>query len=186
MNKKQLGITIILICLMGVLFVGQSIFNDKFQAISLMNNNISDFKEYTDSKNQIVFKLPSQWETSEQNYPGNYIISQKNFSDSTVGIVGFLQVVNYPGDINALINKDKGYIEGSMENYTKEEYSSKNYKGVKVSYISMAKDSKESFNDVYYFKINNGEVVKLGFNAKEDYYKTSYQDIYKTLADSIK
>lgn len=186
MNRKQLGVTLVLICLMGLLFVGQGIFNDKFQLISLMNNNISDFTEYKDKNNEVSFLLPSEWATSDKTFPGNYITYHKNFSDSTLGIIGYVQLINYSEKDTALIEKDKGYIEYKIENYNVENYNNKNYSGYKTSFITSENDSKEFFNNVYYIKIKEGKIVKIMFKADEDNYRTNYQDIYKVVVDSVK
>lgn len=186
MNRKQLGVTIVLICLMGLLFVGQGIFNERFQLISLMNNNITDFTEYTDKNNEFSFQLPSQWENSDRSLPGNYITYYKNFSDSSLGITGYVQLISYKGDEKSLIEKDKGYIEGEIGNYSLDNYQSKNHKGYKASFIVTDKNKKETFYDVYYLKIKDNKLVKLSFVVDGKYYKTSYQDIFKALVDSVK
>lgn len=186
MNRKQLGVTIVLICLMGLLFVGQRIFNERFQSISLMNNNITDFTEYTDKDKEISFKLPSQWENSDRSLPGNYITYYKSFSDSSLGITGYVQLINYKGDDKALIEKDKEYIEGEIGNYSLDSYQSKNYKGYKASFIVTGENKRETFYDVYYLKIKGEKLVKLSFMVDGKYYKTNYQDIFKVLVDSVK
>ena len=186
MNRKQLGITIILICLMGLLFVGQGIFNERFKLISLMNNNITDFTEYKDKNNEISFQLPSQWSNSDKTLPGNYIVYNKNFSDSSLGISGYVQILNYKEDEKAIIEKDKEYVEQKVENYNLEDYRSKNYTGYKVSFITINETKKEFFNNVYYLKIKDGKMVKINFKVDDDHYKTNYQDIFKVLVDSVK
>ncbi|MEQ8154002.1 MAG: hypothetical protein ABRQ25_03770 [Clostridiaceae bacterium] len=186
MNKKQLAVTCMLMFLMGVLFVGQSIFQEKFKTIVLINNNISGFQEYSSNKKEVEFVLPIQWETLVQNFPGNYIIYNNNFFDNNSGIYGYLQVINFSDDEEKLIQFDKDYIKNKVRNYKEEKFNGKKYKGIKVSYTSGEIESKEIINKIYYIRTNDDRMVKMAFKVKSDLFKESYEQIFKSLVDSIK
>ena len=74
MNKKQLSITLILIFLMTVLFIGKNIFSDNIERAVLENYNISELSSYSALEGVINYTLPDTWDVQEQQYPGNYII----------------------------------------------------------------------------------------------------------------
>lgn len=65
-NRKQLGITLILLGLMAVLFSSQKVFEDKFKKAALLNTDMSVMKPINGVEGKINYKLPENWEVKEK------------------------------------------------------------------------------------------------------------------------
>ncbi|MBL4931439.1 hypothetical protein [Clostridium paridis] len=186
MNKKQLAITVMLLFLMGLLFVGQGIFDEKFKMIALMNNNISTFKEYSSKDEEVKFLLPQEWSTTTQSFPGNYILYNNNFSDSKLGIYGYIQLINYTEDEEKLIEFDKKYIKDEIKDYEKEQLKDKKYHGSKVSFQTIDNKSNKYINRIYYIRLDEEKIAKIAFKVNSNDYKESYENIFTSIVDSVK
>ena len=81
MNKKQLIVTSILICLMLLLSIVQGFFNKNFNKVALTDNGISEFKEYNFDKSNYIISLPNEWTVVERMGDNQYINNVLNFTD---------------------------------------------------------------------------------------------------------
>lgn len=186
MNKKQFGITLILIMLMLILFTGENIFNSNLEKVALINHNIEGLNTYTALDGIITYKLPDSWDIEEKKYPGNYIIYDNNFTSNSMGIWGYVQILNSNEELINIINMDKEKLnQESIIQYdvTDEKIESENVK--KVVFKEKNDKGVIYINTIYYKKLNEGKVVKILFNASEEKQKEDYSIIYKTIIDSL-
>ena len=106
MNKKQLIVTSILICLMLLLSIVQGFFNKNFNKVALTDNGISEFKEYNFDKSNYIISLPNEWTVVERMGDNQYINNVLNFTDGNNKLTGSLQIINTNDEIEAFAERD--------------------------------------------------------------------------------
>lgn len=105
MNKKQFGITLILVLLMIILVTGENMFTGNIKKVALTNNNIEGLSTYTALDGLLTYKLPDSWDVEEKKYPGNYIIYDNSFISDTMGLWGYVQILNSNDDLEKMVEK---------------------------------------------------------------------------------
>ncbi|ELC8443482.1 hypothetical protein QYB59_002526 [Clostridium perfringens] len=186
MNKKQLGITLILILLMLILVTGENMFNGNLEKVALINNNIEGLNTYTALDGILTYKLPDSWDVEEKKYPGNYIIYDNNFTSDSMGLWGYVQILNSSEGLEKMIEKDKGKLNNDNVNdyvvtdeklddelVKKVVFKEKNDKG--ITYV----------NTIYYKELKENKIVKVLFSATESKQREDYSIIYKAIIDSL-
>ena len=178
MNKKQFGITLILVLLMIILVTGENMFTGNIKKVALTNNNIEGLSTYTALDGLLTYKLPDSWDVEEKKYPGNYIIYDNSFISDTMGLWGYVQILNSNDDLEKMVEKEKELIsKNDISDYLvlvkKVVFKEKNQKG--VTYV----------NTVYYKKLGENKIIKVLFSASESKQKEDYSIIYKAIIDSI-
>ena len=179
MNKKQFGITLILVLLMIILVTGENMFTGNIKKVALTNNNIEGLSTYTALDGLLTYKLPDSWDVEEKKYPGNYIIYDNSFISDTMGLWGYVQILNSNDDLEKMIEKEKevDYLVSDEslndELVKKVVFKEKNQKGITY------------FNTVYYKKLGENKIIKVLFSASESKQKEDYSIIYKAIIDSI-
>ena len=106
MNKKQLIVTSILICLMLLLSIVQGFFNKNFNKVALTDNGINEFKEYNFDKSNYIISLPNEWTVVERMGDNQYINNVLNFTDGNNKLTGSLQVINTNDEIETFAERD--------------------------------------------------------------------------------
>lgn len=189
MNRKQLGVTLILISLMVVLVGAEKVFNNKIKLVALMNNNINELKQYETLNGDFVYDIPSGWVVKEKNYPGNYIIYSNEFVSEDMGLVGYVQVINTTKTIEILIKEDRNLMnKDNIDSYklALEKINNKEVSKVQYEDKTNSKKKKVYLNTVYYLDLGNNKIGKISFNCDNDKYKESYVTVYKTILESFK
>lgn len=185
MNKKQLKVTIILICLMIVLVVSESIFNNKLQFVALMNNNISDLKRYEAIDSKYIYNIPKAWSAEEKKYPGEYIVYDNDFKSEDMGIFGSIQIINTTKSVDNIIEEEKATFVDNGD-YKKVNEKINNITMNKIKFSSNLDEKKNFINTIYYFEIEKNNIIKINFNCSKDKYKENYDTIYKVIVESFK
>ncbi|MGL5243953.1 MAG: hypothetical protein ACRC7R_02075 [Sarcina sp.] len=186
MNKRQLGVTLILVFLMMVMLTGEKVFNNNIKKVALTNNNIGDLNRYMALEGTISYSLPDTWDVEEKKYPGNYIVYDNNFVSEEMGILGYVQVLNTNKDITTLVTEDKEKLKD--KNIYKYELGEDKINGNninKVSYTEKSDKGKTYLNIIYYKKISNEKILKVLFSSSEEKYKENYSTIYEVILDSF-
>ncbi|MGG5463196.1 hypothetical protein [Clostridium sp. B9] len=186
LNKKQFGITLILILLMLILVTGENMFNSNLEKVALINNNIEGLNTYTALDGILTYKLPDSWDVEEKKYPGNYIIYDNNFTSDSMGIWGYVQILNVDEELANIINKDKEKIV--QDKISEYKVVDENIDGEVVKKVVFKEKNDKGLtyiNTVYYKQIGEDKVAKVLFNASEEREKEDYSIIYKTIVDSL-
>ena len=186
MNRKQLGVTLILLFLMGVLLTGEKVFTSNIRRVVLTNNNIGDLNSYSDLEGMVNYRLPDSWDVEEKKYPGNYIVYDNSFVSREMGILGYVQVINSPKTIETIMQDDKDRLKtGKIEMYKTdiEKISGKDV--YKVVYNEIGDKGIVYINTIYYKEISENKVLKVLFSSSEEKYKEEYKTIYKVILDSF-
>lgn len=186
MNKKQLSITLTLIFLMTLLFIGKNIFSENIERAVLENYNIGELSSYSALEGVISYTLPDTWDVQEQQYPGNYIIYNNNFVSDDMSILGYIQIINYSKDLEELIDKDKQSIDFEESKfYTKEIEDIDGEQVYKVVYKEQGDEGRVYLNMIYYKRLDENRVLKVLFSSLEDKFKETNDTIYNIIIKSF-
>lgn len=185
-NRKQLGITLILLGLMAVLFSSQKIFEDKFKEAALLNTDMSVMKPINGVEGKINYKLPENWEVKEKKYPDDSIIYYNEYRSKDSHINGFMSMIKADGDIKKLIENDKKLSESI---YNIKDYASYainlNKKDIyRVQYEFNSKASEQYMAQEYYIKYDD-VFVKFAFYVVKDKYKENMVVAFNTIVESF-
>lgn len=186
MNKKQLIVTTILLVLMFILAITQGFFKENFEQVVLMNQGISEFKEYTFDDNKYAISLPSEWTVDEKDSKGQYMSYELDFKDKNNKITGLLQVINTKEDLNVFAEKD---LENQYLEYYNSEvipFKNSNNSGVLVQYETTVRNGYDFKNECYYLNLGEGKTIKVLFSLKAKEYKENMKTIFDTIISSIK
>lgn len=185
MNKKQLIVTSILLSLMLVLAITQGFFKEKFEQVALIDNGISQFKEYSFDEGNYVISLPNEWTVDEKESKWQYISHKLSFRDRNNKLTGSLEIINTKGEINVFAEND---LKNQSLNYFNEEvmpFKNSNYSGVLVQYKTTVNNGYNFRNECYYLDLDDGKKAKLLFNLNEKDYKENIKTVFNTIVSSI-
>lgn len=186
MNKKQLIVTSILLSLMLVLAVTQKFFKNNFDQMILIDEGVSQLKEYDFDENKYVISLPSDWIIDEKENKGQYVSYTLDFKDKTNKIKGSVEVINTKEDLNAFAENDLN--NQSLEYYNSEvvHFNNSNNSGVLVQYETSIKNGYDFKNECYYLNLGEGKMLKVSFYFKEMDYKESMRTLFNTIISSVR
>lgn len=161
-------------------------FNGNLEKVALINNNIEGLNTYTALDGILTYKLPDSWDVEEKKYPGNYIIYDNNFTSDSMGLWGYVQILNSSEGLEKMIEKDKEKLNNDNVNdyvvtdeklddelVKKVVFKEKNDKG--ITYV----------NTIYYKELKGNKIVKVLFSATESKQREDYSIIYKAIIDSL-
>lgn len=187
MNKKQLGVTLILIGLMIVLFAAQKGFDDRIKLAALMNSNIADFKQYTIDGTNYSYGLPNDWITEEKNYPGNYIIYNSSFKDKELGLIGYVQLINSKSKVRELVSSDsKKLKQDKVREYKSKKIELNGKEGYLVSYKEKLNEGKLLNYNIYYLNVDNDKNIKVCFSVGQEKYRENLTTIFEAIVETVK
>jgi hypothetical protein len=188
-NRKRLGITVILLGLMVILFGLGKTFDTKLKDASLIYNNINSLVKYEGLDNSFSYMLPEEWTAAKENMDSTDITYHNGFVSADKKIKGFVQVWNYEGDLNKFLEKSK---ESSLKPQANK------YKEYLISTINLNKDkayllkytvdagNKNYYKGNEYFIKGAGKFYRFSFFVKASDYKetmgTMFENIVKTLS----
>lgn len=187
MNRKQLGVTSILICLMMVMVVGEKFFNGKIKDVALTSNNIESMLTYKALDGQITYELPDNWTCKEISYPGEYIAYNNKFYGEEMGINGNVQIIKTSSPMEEIVDSDINILK---EENIKDVKSFDDKIGDKIV-KKVVYEEKTSIGRVYetktyYAKLNEEKaILKVSFSSGKDKYKENYEMIYRIVLDSF-
>lgn len=184
-NKKRLGVTLILIGLMMVLFGVEIRVDKKIKMMALMNNEVTSLTKYDILNNQYSYKLPSKWESGESNYVGNEMLYHRDFSSEDKSINGFVEVWNGSMALKTFVMRSKDY---GITNYVYDNYKDQGTTiGDKDAYVvtyTMASNN-YAYNAYEYFVELDNKVLKFSFFIKKSQVKENTPVIFKTLVETF-
>lgn len=186
MNKKQLIVTSILLSLMLVLAITQGFFKEKFEQVALIDNGISQFKEYSFDEGNYVISLPNEWTVDEKERQGQYVSYKLTFKDGNNKLTGSLEIINTKEALDVFAEND---LKNQSLEYSNEEvmpFKNSNNSGVLAEYNTSVKNGYNFKNECYYLDLEEGKTAKILFNLKEKDYKENIKTVFNTIISSIK
>jgi len=185
-NKKRLGVTLIIVGLMFVLLAFEKNFDNRLKLTLLIQNDIKYLKQYTAMQAGITYKLPEEWLTKEENFSGGEIIYHNDFQTKDSKIHGFVQVLKMPKNLKQFLDESK--IISSKQNliydYNISTIKVKDFKGYLVEY-NMEVKSGENYKCIEYFLNDQGDVIRFSFFVNENNYKENMPAIFSTIVKTV-
>lgn len=171
---------------MIILVTGENIFTSNIKKVALTNNNIDELITYKALDGFLSYKLPDSWDVEEKKYPGNYIIYDNNFISDSMGLWGYVQIINSEGTLEEFIEKEEKNIEeDEILNYEILDEKIEDNLVKKVTYKEKNDRGAIYFNTIYYKELDDNKIVKVLFSAREGKEKEDYSVVYKSIIHSI-
>ena len=151
LNKKRIGVTMIIIGLMVVLLAVEISLDSRLKLAMLVQNNISSLKTYEGKG--LSYKLPSTWTTQQRNFESKEIIYHNEFASEDNVINGFVQAWDSSEDLKIFLDKSKEVSEKDnvIKHYNISPIKVSRCNGYLVSYTIMT--SKDVFFKSYEYFI---------------------------------
>lgn len=161
-------------------------FNGNLEKVALINNNIEGLNTYTALDGILTYKLPDSWDVEEKKYPGNYIIYDNNFTSDSMGLWGYVQILNSSEGLEKMIEKEKEKLnEDNVSDYVVTDEKLDNELVKKVAFKEKNDKGITYVNTIYYKELKENKIVKVLFSATESKQREDYSIIYKAIMDSL-
>ncbi|WP_027623603.1 hypothetical protein [Clostridium lundense] len=186
LNKKRLGVSIIIIGLMIIMFSMQNKFRDQMKLTTLMQSNINSLKEYTALNGKLTYKLPSEWITTERSFGGSEIIYHNDFQSKDLKIHGFAQVWDMKEDLDTFLKKSEEISkkQNIISNYSVKEVTINNRKWKLVEYVIQNSENLK-FRSYEYFIKSNDKLIRFSFFVRNENFKENMPVIFKTIVQTL-
>lgn len=185
-NRKRLGVTIIIIGLMLILFSLEKNFDARLKFTALIQNNINSLIQYEALDKKFSYKLPAEWSAKEQKFPGNEIIYHNDFNTKDLKIHGFVEVWNLNTDLKAFLEESKKISseQNLYKSYEIKPININNKNGYLVEYTIITSNNK-AYKGYEYFIKSGDKFMRFSFFVSEDNFKESMPTIFKTIVQTF-
>lgn len=185
-NKKRLGVTIIIIGLMLVLLGFEKYFDARLKFAALMQNNINSLVQYEALNNKLSYKLPSEWSTKEQKFSGQEILYHNDFKTKDSKIHGFIEVWNLKQDLKNFLKESKKVSseQNLYKQYSMNPININNRDGYLVNY-TMITSSDVAYKGYEYFVNDDGKFFRFAFFVREDNFKENMPTIFRAIVQTL-
>lgn len=185
-NRKRLGVTVIIIGLMMILFGVESKFDSRLKQTALMHSNLNSLKTYEGLDKAFAYQLPDQWSTSQQVFGGNEILYHNDFISEDQKIYGFVQVWNLKGDLRAFIESGRQhpYKPDQLIGYSVKPEKINKHDGYHVEYTVRDRyGNNHKVNEYYVGKAE--KVFRFSFSVREPNFKENMPAVFKAIASTM-
>lgn len=185
MNKKQFGVTILLLFLMGCIVVGQGFFKDKMVNLNIKNEK---YNTYTILDKEYYYNLPNDWEIEERSYPGNLIIYHNDFKNTDDGVTGYIELMDDKKSLDEIVERNNKIIKDNERNnnVSVEKFKIENYSGKKIKYQFKASTGTSYVIREYIYKVSDNHVVKYKFAILEDKFNDESESKIELIVDKFR
>lgn len=186
LNRKRLGVTIIIVGLMLILFGFEKKFDGRLKYVALIQNNINSLKKYEVPDLKFSYKLPDKWTTQKEDFGGGEIVYHNNFSSEDSVIYGFVQIWNMREDLKSFLERSKDLSDkyAIYKDYKMTPIIVKKYEGFQVTYTMTISDE-GVYKGYEYFLKDKGKLFRFSFFVREVNYKETMPTIFKTIVDTM-
>lgn len=184
-NRKKLQVFLVVIILMAILFGTGEILKGQFKFVSFMQNDITELKSYDALNGNITYKLPSEWTTSTDSFPGGQIIYHNNFASKDLLINGIVQVWKEVDDLKGFLDTSRKVSEeqNHVKNYKIKDIKINNKEGYLIKY-NMTSRGLDYTSYEYFIKYEKG-FIRFSFFAKNKDFKENMQALYDGIAKTL-
>lgn len=185
-NRKQLGVTLVIIGLMTLLFSAEAVFKRKLNQVALLDSDMKTMKVMNIRDGEIAYKLPESWDLEEKSFPSEAIINYNEYRSRDKIISGFMSVEKSSETIEKAIERHKVVVEESytLKNYTSSKIVLSSGEAYRVSYEYTPEKSGQYIAHEYY--LDKGEyLVKFTFYVVKDRYKDTMVIAFNTIVESL-
>lgn len=186
LNRKRLGVTIIIIGLMLVLAGAEIKLSQRLKMTALIENGLNSLKQYEIKTANLTYELPSTWQSSEKSFGGNEIIYHNEFSSRDNTIYGFVEVWNLrQKDLKTFLENSKAsaFNPERVKDFKYVPVKVNNYSGYLLTYNGSTASGKY-FKAYEYFVENNSTFYRIAFYVPADKFKENMPAIFEALANT--
>lgn len=186
-NRRKLGITVILLGLMITLVGISKQFDDELKTTILVENNINLSDNYEALEGKISYKLPEGWTTKEKKIPGGEIIYHNDFQSSDAVIHGFVEVWKSNQDLKKFLDNSKKISEDQnvVRNYKIDSVMINGRKTYLVQYLINVTDN-NWYKAYEYFIDHEGEFYRFSFFTRDVNFKEAFGAIFESIIETFK
>ena len=185
-NRKRLGVTIIIIGLMFILIGFEKKFDTGLKFTALIQNNISSLKKYQALDNKLSYKLPGDWRTDQKSFSGEDILYHNDFMSKDSKIHGFVETWNLKKDLRTFLEESKKISseQNLYKDYKIAPIVINNRDGYIVSY-TIINQANEELKGYEYFLRNKDKFFRFSFFIKGEDFKENMPTIFKTIVQTL-
>ncbi|SKA82777.1 hypothetical protein SAMN05428976_105105 [Clostridium sp. USBA 49] len=186
LNRKRIGVTIIIIGLMLILFGFEKNFDNRLKNVVLIQNSVNSLLKYEVPELKFNYKLPSEWKTQKQSFYGNEILYHNDFNSEDAVIHGFVQVWNMKGDLKNFLDKSKNSSAGFAQytEYSIEPINIKGHEGYLVIY-TMKTSENANFKAYEYFLKDKDKFVRFAFYVRDKNFKENMAKMFEVIVETF-
>jgi len=186
-NRKKLGIIVIILGLMLTLLGISKQFDNKLKTTILVENNINLLNEYKALNGKMSYKLPVGWTTKEKKFAGGEIIYHNDFQSSDAVIHGFVEVWKGKQDLKVFLEDSKNISEEQniIKNYKIDNIIINGKKAYLVQYlINITGDN--WYKAYEYFIQDGNQFHRFSFFVRNVNFKETYGAIFQSIVETLK
>ena len=186
LNRKRLGVTLVIIGLMVIMLALEKQFDSKLKYMALMNSNMNVLKEYKALGDKFTYKLPEKWTTSMKSFPGEEIIYHNDYVSEDMKIHGFVEVWNLKEDLKSFLDKSKAVSlkENKVSSYKISHTNINKREAYVVNYIIKTPPDKTYVAYEYFIKLKD-RFIRFSFFVDEKNFKETMPTIFKALVETF-
>lgn len=186
LNRKRLGVTVIIVGLMLVLFGLEKKFDGRLKYVALMQSNINTLVKYDVPELNFSYKLPDNWTANKKDFGGGEIVYHNDFNSEDAVIHGFVQVWKLNQDLKSFLDKskevNKQYAEYSE--YNMAPIVIKKHEGYLITY-TMKTGTDTNFKGYEYFLKDTDKFFRFSFYVRDKNFKENMPTIFKTIVETF-
>lgn len=186
-NKRKLGVTVIVFGLMLILLAVYRGFDFNLKKVILIENNIDLLKKYEVVKEELSYKLPDKWKTNIKDLNSNEIVYHNDFMSDNSIINGFVQVWNYNNNLKEFLQTSKKVAEkhNGVRGYGIKTIKVQEYNGYEVEY-TLSNQKGESYRACEYFiKLDKKKFIRFSFFVREKNYQENITRLFQTIVETV-
>ena len=186
-NRKKVGIIVIILGLMITLLGISKQFDDKLKTTILVENNINLLNDYKALNGKVSYKLPVGWTTKEKKFAGGEIIYHNDFQSSDAVIHGFVEVWKSKQDLKVFLDNSKNISEEQniIKNYKIDNIIINGKKAYLVQYLINITEN--NWYKAYEYFIEDGkEFYRFSFFTRNVNFKETYGAIFESIVETLK
>lgn len=185
-NKKRLGVTIIIFGLILVLLAISQKFDNKIKYTAIISTEMPEFKQYISKDKRLTYKLPVSFTTRLQDFSGGEIVYHNDFSSKDNVLSGYVQIWNINEDLKTFLDKSSEISkkQNIVKGYKIRNYDKNGRKGYEVYYEMLSQNGDYYKVFEYFFKTNKG-FFRISFSINERNYNEGYMPLISNIVNSI-
>ncbi|WP_139903532.1 PsbP-related protein [Clostridium thermarum] len=187
LNRKRLGVTIIIIGLMLVLMGAEIRLSNRLKMTALMQSGLETLKQFDIDNSNLAYKLPSTWENTVEDLGGGEILYHSSFISKEADIYGFAELWKLRQmDLKTFIENSKG------SGFKPDRVSEYKYKPVEVkgepAYLLTYNAITPSGNNIkaYEYFIDQGDTFfRMAFYVNKDNFRENMPTIFEAIVNNF-
>ena len=186
-NRKKVGIIVMILGLMITLLGISKQFDDKLKTTILVENDINLLNNYKGLNGKMSYKLPVGWTTKEKKFAGGEIMYHNDFQSSDAVIHGFVEVWKSKQELKTFLENSKNISEeqNAIKNYKIDDIIINGKKAYLVQYLINVTDN-NWYKAYEYFIQDEKEFYRFSFFTRNVNFKEAYGAIFESIVETLK